>query len=135
MRIRNCLSVGKIREKVTMKKSELKALKGSIAKWRKIEEGTGDDNGEKNCPLCIEHRILPGLVACDECIIAQSVSGDCYDTPYGSWAFHHDVIHKSQSPLAIECPKCEELAMAELTFLESLLSIGYPQKIQRERGV
>lgn len=35
-----------------MNSRTLKALKGSIRKWERICNGTGEDRGPRNCPLC-----------------------------------------------------------------------------------
>lgn len=84
----------------------LKALKGSINKWRKIVNGTGKDFGFDNCPCCKEYyKVLDGLVdSCDGCPIKMKTGLDlCEGTPY-----HHPLLWKERS-------------QAELNFLISLL--------------
>lgn len=57
----------------------LKALKGSIRKWERIVDGTGSDQGTKNCPLC--QLFWSG--DCLGCPIREQ-TGDpyCLRTPY-----------------------------------------------------
>ena len=61
----------------------LAALKGSIAKWNAIADGTGSDKGGKNCPLCamfFQHG------DCEGCPVFEKTGyPDCRDTPYGEW--------------------------------------------------
>jgi hypothetical protein len=48
-----------------MDEKTLEALKGSIRKWEAIVDGTGEDDGADNCPLC--HMFArPFLEADDE---------------------------------------------------------------------
>lgn len=79
-----------------MNKTTLKALKGSIAKWQKIVDGTGIDEGTKNCPLCkmFLHREMiddRGYIVDDMCggcpvAIATDYSAICFGSPYGDYA-------------------------------------------------
>lgn len=89
----------------------LEALRGSIRKWERIVEGTGDDEGPDNCPLCLlfyGHRddFRP---ICDGCPV-KDASGKkgCSNTPYDDYSY---------SPTT-------ENAQRELDFLISLLPPG-----------
>lgn len=81
----------------------LTALRGSIAKWEAIVNGTGQDKGTKNCPLCQMFFNVTGN--CDGCPVKES-SGQsgCDGTPYD----HYD-------------RDMPEIAEEELEFLKSLL--------------
>ena len=63
----------------------LTALKGSIAKWDAIADGTGADRGIDNCPLCAlfyNHN-------CDGCPVYEKTEyEDCQNSPYEQW--QHD---------------------------------------------
>lgn len=80
----------------------VRALLGSIEKWKAIVDGTGVDDGPHNCPLCqlfIEH-------VCDDCPVAESAEQPyCDGTPY---------IDYCDEPST-------ENAQKELDFLRSLL--------------
>ena len=57
-----------------------KALRGSIRKWVKIVNGTGEDEGADNCPCC---KIWAKKFSCKGCPIEQLTGeGDCRGTPY-----------------------------------------------------
>ncbi len=92
-----------------MTPSTLAALRGSIAKWWAIVDGTGRDKGPSNCPLC-------GLFYRDNCVgcPVREAAGDdlCCGTPYEEWAD------------AVTDEARAEAAQAELAFLVSLLPDG-----------
>ena len=90
----------------------LEAMRGSIRKWERIVEGTGEDEGANNCPLC--HLFHSDFRKDDEnmckgCPVAESVGvSGCLSTPYF---------------LYIDC-ETKENAQRELDFLISLLPPG-----------
>ena len=97
-----------------------KALEGSIAKWQAIVDGTGENQGPQNCPLCWMFRD-------DECrgcpVRERSGRHYCYGTPYTSF--------EDLDIAALECQDDDVrkallvqrgvAAQAELDFLKSLL--------------
>ena len=101
-----------------MDEQTLKALKGSITEWRKVIDGTGGDEGTRNCPLCdafYKNR-------CKGCPVKKKTRLDaCRGSPYDKWIEHHSKEHIPSFPLKIECKKCKEIAIKELKFLKSLL--------------
>ena len=106
--------------KQPMEPGTLKALLGSIAKWRAIVAGTGLDEGARNCPLC--QRFLG---TCEGCPVDNATEGEAcegYPSPYMDWLGHHRNAHgEYRHPFSIKCAKCIKLAGTELAFLESLL--------------
>jgi hypothetical protein len=86
----------------------LEALRGSIKKWEKIVEGTGEDAGTDNCPLC--HLFYnDDEIMCKGCPVAEAVDfPGCVSTPY---MLYYDNPTK-------------ENAQRELDFLISLLPPG-----------
>jgi hypothetical protein len=104
----------------------LRALEGSIKKWRAILEGTGEDKGTQNCPLCIAFfNALGSLVCCNGCPVAsRRARVACRLTPYEKWCEHQRRCHLTEEALIIHCPTCTKLAKAEVAFLVSLLPKG-----------
>ena len=104
-----------------MDKDTLKALKGSIKKWKDIAEGKGDDQGDINCPLCL--LFIGG--GCDGCPVTDENSDFevCSDTPFDEWRDHHSIVHGDRwsDSYRVKCPECKEIALKEVAFLESLL--------------
>ena len=103
-----------------MNKKTLKALEGSIEKWRKIVAKEGVDDGEGNCPLC---RLFIDESLCGECPVAQKTGQECcQESPYSNWIKHQIKRHvvPSDDGWEIECHYCKDLAKKERTFLESL---------------
>ena len=94
-----------------MTPTTLKAIKGSIRKWVKISNGTGEDQGPDNCPLCK----LFYAKKCKGCPVA-TVTGqiECEGSPYQVW---------SEFPLeeSISSPRSIAIAEAEVLFLKTLL--------------
>lgn len=72
-----------------MDKATLRALNGSILKWKGIVAGTVEDEGDINCPLC--QRFHPNYrtdgKVCAGCPIAAA-TGDtmCDGSPYEIYA-------------------------------------------------
>jgi hypothetical protein len=65
---------------VPMNAQTLKALKGSIRKWRGIVAGTIKDKGSENCPLC---KVFLDR-GCEGCPVNQAENREgCCGTPYG----------------------------------------------------
>lgn len=94
----------------------LAALRGSIAKWRAIVEGTGEDKGIDNCPLCLKFnsRYPAKNLGCNGCPVYQRTGQDsCSGTPYDEY-----LSDKRGTT---------ELAQAELDFLISLLPEADPE--------
>ena len=61
----------------------LTALKGSIAKWDAIADGTGADKGGSNCPLC---KLFAHNEECDGCPVYEKTGyPDCNNSPYFEW--------------------------------------------------
>ena len=102
-----------------MKNNQLEALQKSIKKWENIVNGTEIDQGAKNCELC---KINDD---CSSCVIASGMHvGGCHDTPYAKWRhYYDDYFGGRENVIAYKVfdAKSKELAIAELTFLKSLL--------------
>ena len=97
-----------------MKAATLKALKGSIDKWKKIVAGTGVDNGAANCPLC--NLFVDS--ECKGCPVAAKVKDyTCCSTPWIDWV----LLHSYGMPHKAKTAKQKTAAKAELKFLRSLL--------------
>ena len=104
-----------------MNKKTLKALKGSIEKWRKIVHEDGEDFGTDNCPLC-DCFYSKG---CNGCPVAEETGmPDCNDTPYLAWRDYQVDDGRFNFPNRAFDEKAEELALAEYEFLKSLLPEG-----------
>ena len=102
-----------------MKRATLKALRGSINKWRKIVGGTGEDRGTINCPLC---RLLASIPLCSGCPVSEKAgTGGCHRTPFDKWSDH--IVKHASTWRGIQpgCKTCKRLARAELNFLIGLL--------------
>jgi hypothetical protein len=119
------LSRAFIFEDTIMDNETLTALHGSIAKWQAIADGTGQDKGIENCPLCV--KFIRNFYA--GCPVAESI-GDygCVGTPYETREDLADEINFSDSvPLGLDDVPLEHrarfvrIARDELEFLESLL--------------
>jgi hypothetical protein len=91
-----------------MNAETLAALRGSIAKWQAIVDGTGEDNGAENCPLCQMFRTDKNL--CTGCPVAEKTGRPfCWGSPY------RDFVESESDKDALIAAK------AELAFLQSLL--------------
>ena len=96
-----------------MDEGTLEALKGSIRKWEAIVNGTGTDEGGRNCPLCQLFRYDDDL--CLRCPVMLHTGSDCcIGTPYRKYRDN----------------KTTENAQAELDFLKSLLPPGEGERLQ-----
>lgn len=100
----------------------LEALRGSIAKWAAIVDGTGADEGMDNCPLCKEFAYEYGDG--DDCfgcpVRERTGKGDCYGSPYSNWR----KTTPGEFPHLADTPEKKAAAQAELDFLISLLPEG-----------
>lgn len=110
-------------ESSPMPEVTLTALRGSIAKWEAIVDGTGIDDGCNNCPLCqkFNGEVLgrddgppeedhEGAWVCRGCPVAMATNRDhCGGSPYTSYCVDG---------------KTSSRALAELNFLKSLLPPG-----------
>jgi hypothetical protein len=105
-----------------MTPSTLRALKGSIAKWQKIVDGKGKDEGSTNCPLCTKFN--KGADECAGCPVRNKTTRRfCNGTPFIDWSHHHNDKHSNYFGLVLhlDCPTCTRLAQVELDFLKGLL--------------
>lgn len=124
-----------------MKAVTRKALNGSILKWKKIKDGTGEDEGLNNCPLCFRfynNNDTPGYMpSCsgkddERCPVSSAGYEYCAKSPYTAWSKHQNEHTEEDRendkdiggnwPWKIRegCQKCKELADAEYQFLKSL---------------
>jgi hypothetical protein len=99
----------------------LKALRGSIAKWQAIVDGTGKDLGAENCPLCWKFNkwYVYGTSAgdCDGCPVKERTGENgCRSSPHEEW---EDMDEGDAS-----AKERNYVAKAELDFLKSLLPPG-----------
>ena len=108
-----------------------KALLGSIKKWEAIVAGTGEDDGENNCPLCELFHPHMGLyegydrrerAACGGCPVREKTKKPyCRGTPYIEWS-NADAFTPLNGYFSPEKrTEYTKLAQAELDFLRSLL--------------
>lgn len=112
-----------------------KALIGSIAKWQAIVDGTGEDKGADNCPLCRrfddEERYTDdeGRRRYRSCVTERGErcpvtlkTGmvSCEGSPYVQWTrLYHSF--ECGGPYVANTPERLAAAQAELAFLQSLL--------------
>ncbi len=101
----------------------LAALRGSIAKWEGIINGTEVDKGVINCPLC-QMFVMP-TDYCEGCpVYAVTSRQGCRKTPYDHW---HAVNPWPQQHIDWRAAETEDhivAAKAERDFLKSLLPPG-----------
>ena len=95
--------------------NQMRALDGSIEKWRKVAYENGTDDANNNCPLCQFNMM------CNNCIINRVTgSKHCKDTPYIDWGKHHSNEHCIYSSRKCTCEQCTELAIEEYNFLSNI---------------
>ena len=100
-----------------MNAATLKALNGSITKWRKIVAGTGEDRGGANCPLCKLFNSPSSPKGCDGCPVREKTgSAWCRGSPYQAWLATN--AGKSEGTAITKHERA--LAQKELDFLISL---------------
>lgn len=101
-----------------MNAETLKALQGSIRKWKAIVAGNGVDKGIKNCPLCK----LFYQDACHGCPVRRkSGRANCINTPYENWCWSDRKGSWSREGSRIGGPYSRRCAKDEVEFLQSLL--------------
>ena len=110
-----------------MNEETKEATLGSIEKWKRIEDGTGEDLGPNNCPLCQMFWKEPDCMGCP---VADATEESCCDnSPYEFWQNHIYTAHEEElftsGSSKVFCPKCKTLATAERKFLESLLETDH----------
>jgi hypothetical protein len=112
---------------MTMDEETSTALRGAIAKWKAIAEGTGKDKGTENCPLCAKFLHQPDM--CSGCpVMKRTGSIGCWGTPYETWdklteEFDLDddtEFGLNDAPLEYRA-RLARIARDELEFLQSLL--------------
>jgi len=104
-----------------MDEATLRALRGSIAKWRRVvncEEGTSYALEWRTCPLCVEFYSMAEEQCCNGCpVMKRTGLSHCRGTPYASFS------------KALDNPtRLIAAAEAELAFLRSLLPPGTPEE-------
>ena len=106
-----------------MNPKTLTALRGSIAKWQAIVNGTAFNGGPANCPLCQEFLYTydgnmtwrrTRITECIGCPVFERTGLQyCDNTPYNDYEQGEDK--------GFDAERLKELAQAELDFLKSLL--------------
>lgn len=93
----------------------IEAIKGSVAKWQAVVDGTGKEEGSVNCPLCQLFQVdRQWPLRCIGCPVADKTGKRfCHDTPYDEYCAADD--HSNEDEM-------EEAAKAELAFLTGLLA-------------
>jgi hypothetical protein len=95
-----------------MNKKTIEALNGSISKWKKVVDGTGKEDGAKNCPLC---NMFLREFMCDGCPVKEFTGKvGCNNTPYTEWVS----VVPDRTP---KTPEHYRIAQKEVDFLKSLL--------------
>jgi hypothetical protein len=96
-----------------MNAKTLKALKQSIAHWRRLATGKtkrGEKPSGHYCPLC---KLFPG--PCEGCpVMAETKQSDCWGSPWGEANWNYFNIGKRSGAF-------KAAAREELAFLKSLL--------------
>jgi len=92
------------------------AIKGSIEKWKKIVDGTGVDEGVRNCPPCMEFY-QKDCIGCP--IFEDTGFRYCEKTPYIAWSKNADFTPGVSGRVTDD--KSLQSAKNMLTYLESLL--------------
>lgn len=104
---------------MSMDPNTLEALRGSIAKWQAIVDGTGKDRGILNCPLCqLFHSGCrdDGVNGCTGCPVRQATGQrGCMGSPY-------ELYYSAQEAGAKDAMR--KHAVEELAFLKTLLPPG-----------
>lgn len=101
-----------------MNKKTLKALRGSIEKWEAIADGTGAEDGHRNCPLC-KLFIDDGCAGCPVRAATGAVS--CCKSPYDRWRnMPERNICVTADGFVAASDRAKEIARDEENFLRSL---------------
>jgi hypothetical protein len=105
-----------------MNAKTLKALKGSIAYWRRIAAGEEGEGGSNQDPLCKEFW---DYGRCTNCPIAAKGFLLCVGTPNAEWGGHHFMNHREgyfdKLGRFVRCDTCKDLALKAVRFRLSLL--------------
>lgn len=102
------------------------ALRGSIEKWEKIVDGSGTDEGTRNCPLCVEFNTEDNK--CEGCPVKESTGrGFCSGTPFEKWDYLIGQRGDYSKPRGLNSlsgelrEEAKKVAQEEVDFLKSLL--------------
>lgn len=106
-----------------MTKDALIALQGSIAKWQAILDGTGEDRGIANCPLC-KLFWIGGCLGCP--VYSLTGFSGCRESPYEAWDKY--TTENGSGLFGVFDNQSRDLAKAELDFLISLLPSGTDER-------
>ena len=105
-----------------MENDVLRALEGSIEKWRKIAFEGKKDQGRMDCPLCDKFW---DRNVCGGCPISDKGYHHCSNPEYNIWVTRS---HKMTISDHCHCRICRKIAENEYNFLRSLLPEGYVEK-------
>jgi hypothetical protein len=98
-------------------------LGGSIQKWQDIMDGTAEDEGVRNCPLCrLYYNPEFGGFPCAGCIIRETTRKPfCIGTPYEMYTIHSESVKN-------------QIKKSERDFLISLVKVpSHVIKIDRKK--
>lgn len=111
-------------------KADIRAIKASIGKWRRVATGEGDERGVRNCALCKLHFLRADpLRSCRKCPVYQRTDLQfCGGSPFEDWVALHDTRNLRENAggdgyFAVT-KKAKEIAQREVEFLTSLLPDG-----------
>ena len=114
-----------------MKPRVLKALKASIAHWKRMRKGTQKANESPDgecCPLCNLFRSL--CVGCSKCpVYKRTLRRGCHGTPW--FGARYNFIMRDRGSVFKEA--WEKTANAEIAFLKSLLPVK--KKVKKVKKV
>jgi len=103
-------------------KKNIELLKQSIKKWDSIIDGTGVDEGIKNCPLCQEYWEEYGSGDCLYCPIREYTGETCCNgTPYTDWDMYCYHEYSESLPYKVFDKKSLSLAEEERDFIQRVL--------------
>ena len=101
-----------------MNKKTYLALQGSIAKWEGIVDGSVEDEGSDNCPLC-QMFFGKSRANCNGCPVMEATGlTSCSSTPYDDFCDAEDFGDEDD---------CQYAATEMLEFLRALVPAGGPQ--------
>ena len=103
--------------KMKMNVATRAALEKSIEKWQEIADGSGTDEGSRNCALC-------GLflaVDCRGCPVAVATGKTlCDGSPYVRWGWAFSAAEWLDGSRRADTSERKAAARAELEFLQGL---------------
>lgn len=96
------------------------AIEAAIAKWQRIVDGNGIDNGADDCALCALY-LHKSCIGCPVTDAIGNINYLCRDTPYIEWCRASRALAYNIEGVGYEHTE-ESLAAAqkELDFLKSL---------------